>query len=96
MSVTFFADNCVEEGTDNVLVFPVAYSAFDPAELENGTGYLGTIGREMSMDFQFFLDGGTQFEIVGMQVKDLMAEDNGIDCTFRVFVEFDDTCDTEG
>ena len=93
VTVSFFPNDCVEAANaENVLVIPAAYTEFNPAEFGSGNGYLGTIGLDNPNQFQFLLDAGEQFVVIGQQVRDLEAPENGLGCTFGVSVEFDSNC----
>jgi len=68
-------------------VFATAYSSFNPQDLSSG--YLGDIGVPGSAsEFSFNVPPNEEFFVVGQQIRDINATDNGSGCVFSVVASF--------
>lgn len=65
----------------NTLVHVAAFSKFNPTDI--GEGYLDDVA------FQFQVPPKESFYVVGQQILDTMATDNGENCIFSGCVEMD-------
>ena len=87
-SVEFDSGTCVESSTNFVLVIPVAYTEFNPANISDT--YLGTIGNDSPNFFQFDVEADSSFFVIGTQVRGIDSpQGDGSGCSFSVLVKFD-------
>lgn len=86
--VTVDPGTCKTNNGRNALVHVTAFTQFNP--LQQGIGYLGDIGDPDDFsEFSFIFPGDQEsFVIVGQQIRDIQAEDNGAGCVFSVVVQF--------
>ena len=90
VTVNFSAGTCFQSDIGD-LVNPVAYSVFDPTNL--AANFLGTVGRDSPRQFQFSLEAGDSFVIIGQMRNGIGSrQGDGIGCTYGVAVEYDETC----
>ena len=69
------------------LVRVAAFIDFNASEI--GQGYLGDVVDD---DFSFDVPPNGEFVVVGQQIRDINATDNGNDCIFSVLVSIGDSC----
>ena len=75
----------------NTLVHTVAFLSFNPDDI--GQNYLGDVGAtDEVFSFQFTVPGNSEFVVVGQQILDIDADNNGENCVFSVVVSDDSGC----
>ena len=68
-----------------------AFTAFNPMDI--GEGYLGDVAdADMAFEFSFDVDPNEEFVVIGQQILDIDAPDNGNGCVFSVVVSIGDSC----